>query len=201
MTKRYALLFSAMTFILACNEGPNETNVSKPFRVHFDTTQGSFIVKVHPEWAPLGAKRFRTLVEDGYYNDNRIFRVLSSFIAQFGIAGRPELARKWASRSFRDDPVRTSNRRGTVTFAKSSQAHSRTTQVFINYIDNSQLDKQGFAPFGEIVEGMNVTDRFYSNYGNLPSQEQIHQKGNEYLDKDFPKMDTIRSARILGEDE
>jgi len=193
-----------MTFLLACDAKPKAKETSKPFRVLFDTTKGNFLIKAYPEWAPLGAKRFRTLVEEGYYNDNRIFRVIRSprkFVAQFGIAGNPETSSKWRNKAIKDDPVLKSNTRGRVTFAKRSEPHSRTTQIFINYNQNSSLDPQGFAPFGEVIEGMEVADLFYSGYSNRPSQEQIHKNGNEYLDKYFPEMDTIRSARILGEDE
>ena len=197
------MIFLTATLLLSgCNSKPPDEKQDGSYRVLFETTKGGVLVKVNPEWAPVGAKRFRTLVKEGYYNDVRIFRVIQSptkFVAQFGISGNPETASNWRTNTVKDDPVKESNTRGRITFATSGP-HSRTTQVFVNYGDNSRLDRQGFAPFGFGEEGMEVVDRFYSGYGNRAAQNQIHLKGNAYLDEYFPEMDTIRSARILGEE-
>lgn len=172
------------------------------YKVRFDTTEGPFIVEVHKPWAPEGAERFYRLVERGFYDGVRFFRVVRGFVAQFGINGDPKLAAVWRDLTMKDDPVIESNRRGYVTFATSGP-NTRTTQVFINLGDNSRLDKLGFAPFGRVVEGMDVVDRFYAAYGegpprgNGPDQEQIERGGNEYLEQRFPRLDYIRTARIV----
>ncbi|WP_455382750.1 peptidylprolyl isomerase [Salinispira pacifica] len=126
------------------------------------TTKGPVKLDVHPQWAPLGAARFRELVDSGFYSDVAFFRVLDGFVAQFGIPGDPAVAREWRSRTMKDDPVKASNRRGTVCFAMAGP-NTRTTQLFINYGDNSQLDTMGFAPFAEVCEGMETVDSLFSN--------------------------------------
>jgi cyclophilin family peptidyl-prolyl cis-trans isomerase len=144
-------------------------------------------VRVHPDWAPLGAARFKELVEQGFYNDIGVFRVVNNFVAQFGLPAKPqpELQR------IADDNVTHPNVRGTITFATSGP-NSRTSQLFINYGDNHFLNSRGFAPFGEVMEdGMNVVDRFYMGYGEKPSQQRVKAKGNAYLDGAFPQMTKI----------
>jgi peptidyl-prolyl cis-trans isomerase A (cyclophilin A) len=169
------------------------------YRARFDTSQGPFVVEVHREWAPLGADRFYNLVKNGFYDDARFFRVLDGFMAQFGLNGDPAVQRPWQSANLRDEPVRQSNTRGFVTFAKESSPHSRYTMVFINYADNSYLDKDGFAPFGRVVTGMEVVDKLYSGYGrqNVPEQRRIVREGNAYLKSDYPRLDFIRTATIV----
>jgi peptidyl-prolyl cis-trans isomerase A (cyclophilin A) len=175
-----------------------------PFRVRLETTKGDVVIDVHPEWAPRGAQRFRDLVEAGYYDDNRIFRVVPGFVVQFGMHGDPATNRQWSERRFPDDRVKESNQRGYVTFATSGP-NSRTTQVFINLKDNTDLDSrpQNFAPFGEVVEGMDVLESFNSQYGEEASgqQQRIAAGGNEFLDSEFPGLDSIVRATIveLGE--
>jgi peptidyl-prolyl cis-trans isomerase A (cyclophilin A) len=169
------------------------------YRARFDTSQGPFVIEVHREWAPLGADRFYNLVKNGFYDDARFFRVLDGFMAQFGLNGDPAVQRPWQSANLRDEPVRRSNTRGFVTFAKESSPHSRYTMVFINYADNSYLDKDGFAPFGRVVTGMEVVDKLYSGYGrqNVPDQRRIVREGNAYLKSDYPRLDFIRTATIV----
>jgi peptidyl-prolyl cis-trans isomerase A (cyclophilin A) len=175
-----------------------------PYRVRLETTKGDVVIDVHPEWAPRGAERFRELVEAGYYDDNRIFRVLPGFVVQFGMHGDPKVHRQWSERRFPDDRVKESNRRGYVTFATSG-ANSRTTQVFINLSDNAQLDTMpgSFAPFGEVVEGMEVLEAFNSQYGEEASgqQQRIAAGGNEFLDSEFPGLDSIVKATIVESGE
>jgi peptidyl-prolyl cis-trans isomerase A (cyclophilin A) len=173
------------------------------YQAKFETTKGNFVIKVTREWAPLGADRFYNLVKNGYYNDCRFFRVISDFMVQFGINGDPKLNTVWRTARIADDPVKKSNTTGYVSFATSG-ANSRTTQVFINYVDrNSALDKSGFAPFGKISEGMSVVESLYADYGEGapsgkgPEQGRIQTEGNAYLQKSFPKLDYIKSAVIV----
>ncbi len=147
--------------------------------------------------------RFYTLVKSGYYDGVRFFRVISGFMAQFGIHGDPKVSAVWRERTMPDDPVRQSNARGMVTYATAGPG-TRTTQIFINYRDNSGLDGQGFAPFGKVVEGMNVVDRLFAGYGEGaprgggPNQGRIQAEGNAYLARDFPKLDYVKRATIVA---
>jgi peptidyl-prolyl cis-trans isomerase A (cyclophilin A) len=171
------------------------------FKANFATSAGSFVIEVHRDWAPIGADRFYNLVKNGFYDDIRFYRVIPKFMAQFGIHGNPTIAKAWVAARIQDDPVKQSNRRGFVTFATGGP-NTRTTQVFINFRDNVALDKQGFAPFGEVTSGMNVVDRLFSGYGEGapdgkgPSQPRVQAEGNVYLNKDFPKLDSIKAATI-----
>lgn len=180
---------------------PAQLNEKAPetFRAKFTTSKGDFVIEVTRAWAPNGADRFYNLVRNGYYNDCRFFRVISDFMVQFGINGDPSLNQVWYQAQFRDDPVKESNKRGYVTFAMTGQPNSRTTQIFINYKDNSFLDAQNFSPFGRVVEGMDVVDSFYKEYQGVPSdnQPQIQARGNAYLNKEFPKLDYVKSAAIM----
>ena len=168
------------------------------FKASFDTSKGVFVIEVHRDWAPLGADRFYNLVKNGFYDDIRFFRVLDGFMAQFGMSGDPNIQRVWGNNNFKDDPVKQSNKRGYVTFAKSGAPDSRSTQLFINFQDNGRLDSQGFAPIGQVVEGMDVVDKLYSGYGrnNVPDQGRITAEGNAYLTKDYPKLDFIKKATV-----
>lgn len=168
------------------------------FRVHFETTKGAFVVEVVRAWSPNGADRFYTLVKNGYYDDVRIFRVVPGFVAQFGLHGDPAVSSAWSNVAIMDDPVVESNVRGTLTFAKTVAPNSRTTQIFINFGDNSRLDADGFAPFGRVVEGMGeVVDRFHSGYGDGVSQPMAKQQGNAYLDQNHPELDRIETAVLV----
>lgn len=163
------------------------------FIVDFDTTAGSFAVEVHSDWSPNGAAHFRELVEGGYYDDQRIFRVLPGFVAQWGINGTPA---DHDTRTIADDPVVQSNVRGTLSFAKTPEPNSRSAQVFISYVDNGFLDGMGFAPFGRVVDGLDTVDAFNGEYEDTPVQAQIVAEGNTYLDASFPNLTQIRSATI-----
>jgi peptidyl-prolyl cis-trans isomerase A (cyclophilin A) len=173
------------------------------YKVKFVTTKGDFVVEVHREWAPNGADRFYNLIKVGYFDGVKFFRAVENFMVQFGISGDPRVNGAWYRASITDDPVKKSNKRGFITFATSGP-HSRTTQVFINYSDaNARLDKTGFAPFGQVVEGMKVVDSLYKGYGEGapsgkgPNQDRIQSEGNKYLDKEFPLLDSIKEAKIL----
>jgi peptidyl-prolyl cis-trans isomerase A (cyclophilin A) len=169
------------------------------YRARFDTSKGEFVIEVHRAWAPLAADRFYNLVKYGFYDDVRFFRVLDGFMAQFGLNGDPAIQSAWRTAQIRDEPTTQSNLRGYVTFARAGAPHSRDTQVFINYTDNSHLDPQGFAPFGRVVSGMEVVDELYSGYGrqNVPSQPRIQREGNGYLEKEYPLLDYVRTAVIV----
>jgi peptidyl-prolyl cis-trans isomerase A (cyclophilin A) len=168
------------------------------FKAKFDTSKGVIVIEVHRDWAPLGADRFYNLVKNGFYDGCRFFRVLDGFMAQVGMNGDPSIQRVWGNANFRDDPVKGSNKRGYVTFAKASAPNSRSTQFFINYGDNSRLDADGFAPFGQVVTGMDLVDMLYKGYGssNVPDQGRITAEGNTYLMKEYPKLDFIKKATI-----
>jgi len=171
------------------------------FRARFETTRGEFTVEVVRDWAPRGADRFYNLVKLGFYDDVALFRIVDGFVAQFGISGDPEVSRAWSDARIPDEPVEQSNVRGTITYAKTDAPHSRTTQLFINYADNSNLDAGGFAPFGRVVEGMDVVDSFYSGYGNDVDQGLAERRGNDYFRNDRPKLDFIERARLVVEAE
>jgi len=175
-----------------------EMNAEAPasYRARFETSSGDFVVEVQKAWAPVGADRFYNLVANGYYDGVRFFRVIDGFMAQFGMHADPLVTAQWRAATLQDDPVVESNRRGRVTFAMTSQPNSRTTQVFINFGDNVNLDGMGFAPFGEIVEGMEVVDQLYAGYGESPDQGQIQGLGNEYLESEFPELDYVVRATI-----
>ena len=167
------------------------------FTVQVETTKGPFTIKVTRAWAPNGADHFYNLIRAGFYTDAAFFRVIPGFMAQFGISARPEVSRIWANSNIQDDPVKESNKRGMVTFAQTSARNSRSTQLFINYGDNSNLDSQRFAPFGEVTKGMEVVDKIYSGYGEQPDQGAITSQGKAYLDKAFPRLDRIVSATVV----
>lgn len=173
------------------------------FQAEFSTTQGDFVIEVTREWAPNGADRFYNLVKIGYFDDVAFFRNIEGFMVQFGINGDPAVNEKWNRSNIKDDAVKESNLPGYVTFAQSSSRNSRSTQIFINFGDNSQLDNMRFAPFGKVIEGMDVVKSLYNGYGEGapngrgPDQGRIQQEGNAYLKKGFPKLDYIKSAKIV----
>lgn len=174
----------------------------KSFKAKFVTSQGDFVVEFHRDWAPNGVDRAFQLIKAGYYDGITFFRVIPKFMAQFGIHANPKVSAAWKGNTIKDDPVTESNTRGMVTFAKTGMPNSRSTQLFINFGDNSTLDKTGFAPIGKVVEGMDVVDKIYNGYGEGaprgagPSQGALTQKGNPYLQESFPKLDFIKKAEI-----
>jgi peptidyl-prolyl cis-trans isomerase A (cyclophilin A) len=202
MTRR--LIVTALTaFTLVAETQSSAAQVTDEqapatFRARFETTQGSFVIEVHREWAPRAADRFYTLVTRRFYDDARFFRVLNGFMAQFGLNGDPKVQGEYALANLMDEPPKQSNLRGFVSFAKESAPNTRYTMVFINYKDNSYLDADGFAPFGQVVSGMEVVEKLYSGYGrqNIPDQRRIKSEGNAYLTAEYPKLDVIKTARI-----
>lgn len=177
---------------------PNTLKAKAPevFKVKMTTTKGDVIIQVNRGWAPMGADRFYNLIRGGYYKDAAFFRVIPGFVAQFGIAARPDVTAVWEKARLIDDRVLQSNKRGTIVFATAGP-NTRTTQIFINYRDNTPLDRDGFAPFGEVTEGMDVVDKFFSGYGEAPDQGRITAIGKPYLDKSFPNLDRIVNAVVM----
>jgi peptidyl-prolyl cis-trans isomerase A (cyclophilin A) len=165
------------------------------YRVDFDTSRGPFVVEVTRDLAPNGADHFYTLVKAKYFDGARFYRVVPGFMVQWGSAADPKVSAKW-DKSIEDDPVKTSNVRGTISFAATSQPNSRSTHMFINFGDNGRLDAMGFAPIGKVVSGMENVDQIYSGDGERPDQEQMKVEGNAYLQKEFPNLDYIKTARI-----
>ncbi len=171
------------------------------FQVKFETSKGDFVVEIHSHWSPNGAAHFYELVKNGFYNDCRFFRVLPDFMVQWGINGDPKVNSKWHDANIQDDhPTgdnKKSNLRGFITYAKTGAPNSRSTQLFINYGDNSRLDATGFTPFGHVVEGMEVVDAINAKHREEPDQEQINARGNEYLKENFPDLDHIKKATLV----
>jgi peptidyl-prolyl cis-trans isomerase A (cyclophilin A) len=166
------------------------------FQVKFTTTKGDFVVQVTRAWAPLGADRFYNLVTHGFFTDAAFFRNVPGFIVQFGLNANPAVNKVWQNANIKDDKVTQSNAPGTLTFATAGP-NTRTTQLFINFGNNTFLDSQGFAPFGKVISGMDVVEKFYSGYGERPDQGAITSQGKAYLDKNFPNIDSIQSATIV----
>ena len=172
------------------------------YQAKFATTRGDFVVQVTRAWAPLGADRFYNLVVNKFFDGSSFFRVLPGFVVQFGLSADPQVSKVWRSANIKDDPVVQSNRPGSLTFATAGQ-NTRTTQVFINLGNNAQLDSMGFAPFGQVTQGMEVVNQLYSGYGEGapngrgPDQGAITSQGKAYLDKNFPKLDSIQEATLI----
>jgi peptidyl-prolyl cis-trans isomerase A (cyclophilin A) len=177
---------------------PSSLNKTAPdtFKAEFTTTQGSFVVTVTRNWAPLGADRFYNLVRNHYYDDQPLFRVVQGFVVQWGISGTPAVAKAWQNATIKDDPVKHSNDQGTITFATSG-ANSRTTQVFVNVAANPGLDSRGFSPFGTVTSGFSVFSHLYSGYPDSFDQGTFTQQGASWVHSNFPKLDWIKTARLV----
>jgi peptidyl-prolyl cis-trans isomerase A (cyclophilin A) len=167
------------------------------FDVKFTTNVGDFTVHVTRAWAPNGADRFYNLVKHHFYDGAGFYRAIAGFMAQWGISAIPEVDRVWENATIKDDPVRRSNTRGMITYAQTPEVNSRSTQLFINYIDNSRLDKDRFAPFGEVTSGMDVVDKINSSYQNL-DPDKISKGGKAYLEKNFPNMTFIKTTTLIA---
>jgi peptidyl-prolyl cis-trans isomerase A (cyclophilin A) len=204
---------AAVLALVGCSS-PNEAKKEAPpaaaksehapdvFQVNLDTSKGPVTIEVHRDWAPIGADHFYSLVKTGFYDGSRFYRVVRNFVAQFGISADPKLNRLWGNMNLPDDPVKQSNVKGTLTFATTGPS-GRSTQLFINLVNNKSLDKQGFAPIGKVISGMDTVERLYNSYGEMPSRggqgpdpAKIAQQGNEYLEERFPRLDYIRKAAI-----
>jgi peptidyl-prolyl cis-trans isomerase A (cyclophilin A) len=166
------------------------------FRVVFQTNRGVFTVEARRAWAPLGVDRFYQLVGEHFFDENRFYRVLPGYIAQFGANGEAKRNDPWDAKKLPDDPPREKNSRGTISFAQSGP-NTRTHQLFINLKDSPRLDAGGFVPIGRVVEGMSVVDSLYDEYGDIPKYHNIARLGNRYLAANFPELDYIKTARIV----
>ena len=222
-----ALLASTLASVLLCGQTPQKRPTHAParkakpaapkrslldpatlnekapetYKAAFTTTKGPFVVEVTRAWAPLGADRFYNLVKNGFYDGASFFRVVPGFVVQFGISAYPPVSAAWEKANIADEPVTQTNKRGYLTYAKTSMPNTRSTQIFINLKDNAGLDGQGFSPFGYVdAQGMKVVDMLYDQYGDSagPEQEQISKQGKPYLDKGWPKLDWIKTATLVG---
>jgi peptidyl-prolyl cis-trans isomerase A (cyclophilin A) len=209
LTLAFAMAVLAVPAMPAHAQSPNLANPaalteSAPasYKARFDTSKGAFVIQVNRAWAPHGADRFYNLVKNGFYDNVRFFRVISGFMVQFGINGNPAVMARWREAQIPDDRVTQSNKRGMITFATAGP-NTRTTQVFINFADNAGLDAQGFAPFGQVVSGMNVVDALNAEYGEGaprgrgPDQGRLQMEGNAYLAAQFKRMDYVKKATIV----
>lgn len=167
------------------------------FKVKFECSNGDFVIECRRAWAPIGVDHFYELVQSGFYDDARFFRVIPGFVVQFGIAGDPAVMDEWRDKTIKDEPVKESNAPGTICYAKTNMPNSRTTQLFINLGNNAGLDSMGFAAFGTVVEGMDVVEDITAEYGERPSQGEIQVRGNQYLNEKFPNMDYIKTATVV----
>ena len=197
MVKLLVLVLLGVLSIYGQSPKTLKAKAPEVYLVKFNTTKGDVIIQVNRAWAPIGADRFYNLVKSGFYKDAAFFRIVPRFVAQFGIPALPKVAAVWDHAYIIDDKVTQSNKRGTLTFA-SAGPNTRTTQIFINFGDNPSLDTQGFAPFGLVINGMDVVDKFFGGYGESPDQGRITAFGNAYLDKNFPNLDRIVTAGLIG---
>jgi peptidyl-prolyl cis-trans isomerase A (cyclophilin A) len=204
--KKLTLVVALALNFLSC--GSHETGKMErgpdQYKVQLETTKGPVVILVHRDWSPIGADHFYELVKAHFYDKNAFYRALKGFVVQWGINGDPAKNKKWQDISIADDPPKVPNKVGTVVFAKSSEPHSRTTQLFINLGDNSaSLDPQGFTPFGEVIQGMDNVMKINTEYGEMapngsgPNPAAISDIGNDYLEEHFPRLDYIRTARIV----
>lgn len=187
---------------VACRKPPAKIVVPDVFRVKFETSQGDFVVEANRAWAPHGADRFHELLRMHYFDQNRFFRVLPGFIAQFGVHRDFNMHATWRNLYIVDDPSKEKNLRGTLAFARSGP-NTRATEIFLNLGNNAVLDDQGFVPFGQVIQGMDVLDKFYAGYGEMRPEgkwidrARVEEETNEYLVQRFPKLDYIKQAQIL----
>jgi len=216
--KRIVLLLAILgatacdSLSFGCKVERLDANVVMPdsFVVAFETSRGRFDVTARTQWSPIGVWRFQQLVNAKYFDGTRFFRVLKN-IAQFGLSGDPAVNAAWRRRCIPDEPVKHANARGTISYARGGE-HSRSVQLFINRTDNPLLDASdgfGFPPIGEVTSGMSVVDSLYSGYGESmaksgpqygaegPRQDSIMAQGNAYLERGFPKLDFIKTARVV----
>jgi peptidyl-prolyl cis-trans isomerase A (cyclophilin A) len=190
------ILCVSLCVSVACGQKVTNETAPATFRVNFDTSRGPVVIEVTRADAPIGADRFYNMVKAKVLDGARFFRVVPGFMAQFGIAGDPAVSKAW-NVPIDDDPVKTTNARGTLTFAATSEPNSRSTQMFINFADNGRLDSMQFAPIGKVISGMEFVDQIYAGYREMPIQDRIEDSGNTYLEKEFPNLDYIKTATVL----
>jgi cyclophilin family peptidyl-prolyl cis-trans isomerase len=186
--------------LAACRSGEDGAVMKESppqYKVRMQTSKGDIVILVHRDWAPHGADHFYELVNRRFYDNERFFRTVPNFVVQWGMNGNPDVNKLWENIQIPDDPPKVSNKIGTVVFAKTGEPNSRTTQLFINLGDNSRLDPQGFSPFGEVIQGMDNVVNLNMEYGEQPQQGAIEQIGNDYLEEHFPRLDYIKTARVV----
>lgn len=200
---RTGSIFLTALLLTACHkEAPKPLVVPDVFRVKFETSQGNFVVEAHRAWAPHGADRFHELVTMRYFDQGRFFRVVPGFIAQFGVHRDFDVHGKWRTMFIPDDPPQQKNVRGTLAFAKSDPG-TRATEIFINLVDNKALDDQAFVPFAQVIQGMDVVDKFYAGYGEMRPEgkyidpSRVEGEANEYLTQRFPYLDYIIRTEFI----
>ncbi|MEO6527292.1 MAG: peptidylprolyl isomerase [Gemmatimonadaceae bacterium] len=196
------LLVATPVGFAACSDQPPPPIVTGPapdsFQVSFQTSRGDFVVAVNRSWAPNGVDRFYQLAASHFFDDQRFFRVLSGYIAQFGASGDPKINEQWEGKKIPDDPRRESNARGTLSFASDGPG-SRTHQLFVNLKNNPKLDVQDFVPIGRVVSGLTMLDSLNDDYGESPKYHLVATLGNSYLRRMFPRLDYIKTARLVGD--
>ena len=204
MMSRCALLISITCALAACGAAVKEPPAPAEYKVKLATTKGDVVILVHRDWAPIGADHFYNLVKRGYYDNNAFFRAIKNFVVQWGINGDPKIYARWSKVTIKDDPNKVPNKAGTVVFAAPGEPNGRSTHIFINIADNAEhLDGRGFAPFGEVILGLDNIMNVYMDYGEGapdgqgPDQEAAGNGGNAYLKKNFPKMDYILKATVV----
>ena len=203
-----AIVLAVLLFLAGCSttsppvkEEPKAETAPEVFQVNLNTSKGLVVLEIHRDWAPVGADHFYTLVKTRFFDDARFFRVVRNFVVQFGINGNPKTNQVWSMTNLRDDPVKEHNRKGSLTYATAGP-NTRTTQMFINLKDNLNLDRDGFAPIGKVINGMDIVESLYDSYGDMPPRGQgpdpskIETEGNEYLQNRFPRLDYIKKATI-----
>lgn len=174
------------------------------FKARFETTQGDFDIVAQRSLSPEAVDRLFQLIKNDFYTDIALFRVIPNFVVQFGIHNESVINNEWKKYKVPDEPALRSNDSMTISFARGG-VQSRTTQIFINLKDNKRLDKlahsgvEGFPVVAKITNGMETIHKFYSGYGPEPAKNQdaIYKEGNQYLRKEFPKLDYITRAYIL----
>ena len=195
MSVAAALAVCLLGMTVYAGQGVPDEKAPAMYKVKFDSSAGPFVVEVHRAWAPNAADHFYTLVKNAFYDEARFFRVVPNFMVQFGINADPAVQAKFKG-TIKDDPVKESNKKGYVTFAQTSAPDSRSTQIFVNYNDNSFLDSQRFAPFGQVTSGMDAVEKINAESGEKPNQGSIQSQGNVYLKASFPKLDYVKKATI-----
>lgn len=197
--RTFSIFLAALAFAgcSGAKQSASQNVATGTYRVLLDTSKGPVVIAVDRSLAPVGAQHFYELVQAKYFDGARFYRVVPGFVVQWGAAADPAVTKKWAT-TIPDDPVKTTNARGTVAFAATGAPNSRSTHLFISLGDNGRLDAMGFAPIGRVATGMDAVDHIYAGYGEQPDQAQIAAEGNAYLLRAFPKLDYIKTARIVG---
>ncbi|MEO0896154.1 MAG: peptidylprolyl isomerase [Bacteroidota bacterium] len=180
------------------------TKAPEKFLIKMYTSRGDVVLEAIRNWSPVGVDRLYQLVQTHYFDSSYIFRVQPDYVAQFGIAAQPGVSNFWHKRPIEDEPLKYSNLKGTVSFAREGPK-SRDAQLFINLVDNPKLDTinfmnlEGFPPIARVIEGWDAINDWNGQYGFEPAnhQEKIYKQGNAFLENFYPGLDYIIKAEIL----